>query len=137
MLALYVAVWSLATMSMGLVNGLAAIFFVRFLLGISQAGAYPDGRQRDQTLVSLRRRGRAPAVPSRWAGGPADCLRLPSLRRSYWWWERCSAGRPDGRRFVFAAYGALGLVWVCVFAWGSLATSPRKRVLGAMPKKSP
>src|SRR5579862_692469 len=41
MLAIYVAVWSLATMSMGLVNGLAAIFFVRFLLGVSQAGAYP------------------------------------------------------------------------------------------------
>ena len=41
MLALYVAGWSLATIGMGLVNGLAAIFFVRFVLGVSQAGAYP------------------------------------------------------------------------------------------------
>ena len=41
MLAVYVAVWSLATMYMGFVNGLTAIFMVRFLLGISQAGAYP------------------------------------------------------------------------------------------------
>src|SRR5271154_1758945 len=41
MLAVYVAVWSLATVCMGLVNGLTAIILVRILLGISQAGAYP------------------------------------------------------------------------------------------------
>ena len=72
MLALYVALWSLATMSMGLVNGLAAIFFVRFLLGISQAGAYPTAASLLKRWFPYGSRGRANSSVS--MGGRAGGL---------------------------------------------------------------
>ena len=53
MLALYVATWSLATISMGLVNGLAVLFLVRFVLGLAQAGAIPP-RPASSSAVPLR-----------------------------------------------------------------------------------
>jgi MFS transporter, ACS family, glucarate transporter len=59
MLAVYVSIWSLATVTMGLVNGLLAIFFVRFLLGISQAGAYPTAASLIKRWFPYSSRGRA------------------------------------------------------------------------------
>ncbi len=81
MLALYVAVWSLATISMGLVNGLAAIFFVRFLLGISQAGAYPTAASVIKRWFPYGARGRASSAVSMGgrAGGLLAFAMTPSL----------------------------------------------------------
>src|SRR5882724_11354728 len=40
-LALYVVGWSLATIGLGLVQGLMGIMLLRIMLGATQAGAYP------------------------------------------------------------------------------------------------
>ncbi len=40
-LALYVVGWSIATIGLGLAHGVAAIWVMRLVLGIMQAGAYP------------------------------------------------------------------------------------------------
>ncbi len=116
MLALYVAVWSLATISMGLVNGLAAIFFVRFLLGISQAGAYPTAASVIKRWFPYGARGRASSAVS--MGGRAGGLLAFAMTPSLLLLVGALIGWETGRwRLVFAAYGALGLVWVCVFTW--------------------
>ena len=72
MLALYVAGWSLATIAMGLVNGLAAIFFVRFVLGVSQAGAYPTAASLLKRWIPYGARGLANSSVS--MGGRAGGL---------------------------------------------------------------
>src|ERR1700733_16058687 len=116
MLALYVAVWSLATISMGLANGLAAIFFVRFLLGISQAGAYPTAASVLKRWFPYGARGRASSAVS--MGGRAGGLLAFAITPTLLLYAGALLGWETGRwRLVFAAYGALGLVWVCVFVW--------------------
>src|SRR4029450_13970579 len=40
-LALYVVCWSLATIGLGLAQGLWAVWWMRLMLGVMQAGAYP------------------------------------------------------------------------------------------------
>ncbi len=116
MLALYVALWSLATMSMGLVNGLAAIFFVRFLLGISQAGAYPTAASLLKRWFPYGSRGRANSSVSMGgrAGGLLAFAVTPALMLLVGRWLGWETGR---WRVVFALYGALGLGWVVVFVW--------------------
>ncbi|HEV8066645.1 MAG TPA: MFS transporter [Planctomycetaceae bacterium] len=116
MLALYVAVWSLATISMGFVNGLAAIFFVRFLLGVSQAGAYPTAASVIKRWFPYTSRGRASSAVS--MGGRAGGLLAFAITPSLLLLVGALFGWETGRwRIVFAFYGALGLVWVVVFAW--------------------
>jgi sugar phosphate permease len=116
MLALYVAVWSLATISMGFVNGLAAIFFVRFLLGVSQAGAYPTAASVIKRWFPYTSRGRASSAVS--MGGRAGGLLAFAITPSLLLLVGTLIGWETGRwRIVFAFYGALGLVWVVVFAW--------------------
>src|SRR5262245_45342784 len=57
-LSLYVVGWSLATLAMGLVNGLFAIVALRIVLGATQAGAYP-------AAASLLKRWAPPSVRGR------------------------------------------------------------------------
>jgi sugar phosphate permease len=124
MLAVYVAVWSLATISMGFVNGLAAIFFVRFLLGISQAGAYPTAASVIKRWFPYSSRGRASSAVS--MGGRAGGLLAFAITPSLLLLVGYLVGWETGRwRIVFALYGALGLVWVAVFAW-LFRDSPRE-----------
>jgi MFS family permease len=116
MLALYVAVWSLATVCMGFVNGLAAIFFVRFLLGISQAGAYPTAASLIKRWFPYTSRGRASSAVS--MGGRAGGLLAFAITPALMLLVGRLLGWETGRwRVVFVLYGALGLVWVAVFAW--------------------
>jgi sugar phosphate permease len=116
MLALYVAVWSLATMSMGLVNGLAAIFMVRFVLGISQAGAYPTAAGVLKRWFPYGSRGRANSSVS--MGGRAGGLLAFAITPALMLLVGRLLGWETGRwRAVFVLFGALGLVWVVVFVW--------------------
>jgi sugar phosphate permease len=116
MLALYVAVWSLATMSMGLVNGLAAIFMVRFVLGISQAGAYPTAAGVIKRWFPYGSRGRANSSVS--MGGRAGGLLAFAITPALMLLVGRLLGWDTGRwRAVFVLFGALGLVWVVVFVW--------------------
>ncbi len=114
MLAVYVAVWSLATMYMGFVNGLTAIFMVRFLLGISQAGAYPTAASLLKRWFPYGARGRANSSVS--MGG-----RRGGLHR----FRDHTGTHAPGRTLVrmgngalacgVCPYGALGLGWVVIF----------------------
>jgi sugar phosphate permease len=116
MLAVYVAVWSLATISMGLANGLAAIFLVRFVLGVSQAGAYPTAASVLKRWFPYRTRGRANSTVS--MGGRAGGLLAFAITPAFMLLIGRWLGWETGRwRIVFAIYGSLGLVWVVVFAW--------------------
>jgi MFS family permease len=116
MLALYVAVWSLATVCLGLANGLTAIIFVRVLLGISQAGAYPTAASLIKRWFPYSSRGRASSAVSMGgrAGGLLTFAITPALMLLVGRWLGWETGR---WRVVFALYGSLGLVWVVVFAW--------------------
>ncbi len=116
MLAVYVAVWSLATISMGLANGLAAIFLVRFVLGVSQAGAYPTAASVLKRWFPYSTRGRANSTVS--MGGRAGGLLAFAITPAFMLFIGEWLGWETGRwRIVFAIYGSLGLVWVVVFAW--------------------
>jgi ACS family glucarate transporter-like MFS transporter len=116
MLTLYVAVWSLATFSMGLVNGLAAIFFVRFVLGVFQAGAYPTAASLLKRWFPYGSRGRASSAVS--MGGRAGGLLSFAITPALVLLVGHLLGWETGRwRVVFALYGALGLVWVVLFVW--------------------
>ena len=116
MLALYVAGWSLATIGMGLVNGLAAIFFVRFVLGVSQAGAYPTAASLLKRWIPYGTRGLANSSVSMGgrAGGLLAFAATPALMLLVGHWLGWETGR---WRTVFALYGVLGLAWVAVFVW--------------------
>lgn len=114
MLAVYVAGWSLATVGMGLVNGLAAIFVVRFALGMAQAGAYPAAASMLKRWIPYSARGLANSsvVMGGRAGGLLAFAVTPSLM--------LLAGRLLGWetgqwRAVFVFYGALGLLWTAAF----------------------
>jgi len=116
MLAIYVAVWSLATMCMGMVNGLLAIFVVRFALGVSQAGAYPTAASVIKRWFPFRHRGRANSSVS--MGGRAGGLIAFVITAALMLRIGHLLGWETGAwRVVFALYGSLGLVWVVVFVW--------------------
>jgi len=116
MLALYVAGWSIATLGMGLVNGLAAIFFIRFLLGITQAGAYPTAASLLKRWIPYGARGLANSSVS--MGGRAGGLLAFALTPSLMLLAGRMLGWQTGTwRVVFGLYGVLGLAWVALFVW--------------------
>jgi sugar phosphate permease len=115
-LTLYVAGWSLATLSMGLVNGLAAIFFVRFLLGIAQAGAYPTAASLLKRWIPYGARGLANSSVG--MGGRAGGLLAFALTPSLMLLVGRLLGWNTGTwRVVFGLYGVLGLAWAAFFVW--------------------
>jgi MFS family permease len=115
-LVLYVAGWSLATVCMGFVNGLVAIVLVRFLLGVTQAGAYPTAASLIKRWFSYTARGRASSAVS--MGGRAGGLLAFAITPTLLLLVGQLLGWETGRwRVVFVLYGSLGLVWVAVFAW--------------------
>ena len=115
-LAAYVVGWSLATIGMGLVNGLAAIFFVRFLLGITQAGAYPAAASLLKRWIPYRARGLANSSVS--MGGRAGGLLAFAVTPSLMLVAGRLLGWESGRwRVVFGLFGLLGLAWTAVFLW--------------------
>lgn len=123
-LALYVVAWSLATMALGLVQGLVGIALVRLLLGITQAGAYPAAASLLKRWIPYAGRGRANTSVS--MGGRAGALLAffctPILMVAIGHW----LGRSTGQwRIVFVLYGLLGLVWAVVF-WLLYRDSPRE-----------
>lgn len=61
---LYVVCWSLFTALGGLANGFAMMFFIRLMLGIAQAGAYPAAGGLVAQWVPPAQRGRASALIS-------------------------------------------------------------------------
>jgi len=115
-LALYVVLWSLATIGLGLVQGLLAITLMRVMLGITQAGAYPAAASLVKRWIPYAGRGRANSSVSMGgrAGGLLAFFCTPLLMLLVGQWTGWEIGR---WRVVFALYGSLGLVWAVAFVW--------------------
>jgi sugar phosphate permease len=115
-LALYVVLWSLATIGLGLAGGLLAISLMRMVLGATQAGAYPAAASLLKRWVPLSGRGRANSLVS--MGGRAGNLSAqfltPLLVAAVAGWLGWSTG---SWRVVLAAYGTLGVLWAVFFVW--------------------
>src|SRR5262249_44042364 len=122
-LVLYVIGWSLATMLLGLANGLMAITLVRLLVGVTQAGAYPAAASLVKRWIPASARGRANSSVSMGGrlGGLIAFFLTPMLMVLVGQWLAWETGR---WRLVFAFYGSLGLVWAALF-WRLYRDSPR------------
>jgi ACS family glucarate transporter-like MFS transporter len=115
-LALYVVGWSLATVGLGLANGLVAIVVLRIVLGATQAGAYPAAASLLKRWIPPTARGRANtcvAMGGR-AGGLIAFFCTPLLMLLIGHWLGWEIGR---WRVVFVFYGSLGFVWAALFWW--------------------
>lgn len=115
-LAAYVVCWSLATIGLGFAQGLAAIWIMRLVLGIAQAGAYPAAAGLLKHWVPLSGRGLANSAVA--MGGRCGLLlslaiTVPCMLLVGW----LLGWQAGAWRVVFALYGGLGLVWAAVFAW--------------------
>jgi ACS family glucarate transporter-like MFS transporter len=115
-LAAYVACWSLATIGLGLADGLAAIWIMRLVLGIAQAGAYPAAAALLKRWVPLGGRGLANSSVS--MGGRSGLLVALVITVPLMLLVGRLLGWSQGAwRVVFGLYGGLGLVWAAVFVW--------------------
>ncbi|MEX2140979.1 MAG: MFS transporter [Pirellulales bacterium] len=115
-LTAYVALWSLATLLMGFAYGLTAIFFMRILLGVFQAGAYPAAAATIRNWVPLAGRARANSCVSTGGrlGGLLAFAVTPLLMQAV----AVSFGWSTGLwRPIFMIYGVLGLAWSATFWW--------------------
>ena len=116
MLALYVVCWSLATIGLGLAQDLVAIWWMRLILGVMQAGAYPAAAGLLKRWAPYSARGLANSSVA--MGGRAGLLlslaiTVPLMLVVGKWLDR-----DEGNwRIVFAAYGLLGVVWAALFVW--------------------
>jgi sugar phosphate permease len=115
MLALFVALWSLATIGLALAGSLIAFEGMRMLLGAAQAGAYPAAASLLKRWIPLSGRGRANTIVSMGGrGGHLIALFLtPALAALAMHWLGWQAG---GWRLALGLYGLLGLAWAALFA---------------------
>jgi MFS family permease len=99
-----------------LVNGFLVLLLVRFLFGVSQAGAYPSIARCSARWFPLSERGLAQGVVAtagRLGGGIAAGATL-AIAGTVDHLVRLD-GPPVGWRVSFAVFGTLGLVWVVFF----------------------
>jgi sugar phosphate permease len=108
MLAGSVLAWSLLTGLTGLVSSLAGLIVVRFLMGLSQAGAYPIAARINSLWVPYGQRALANGLVT--MGGRAGFALAPVLTAHLILW--CN----DDWRPAFWLYGLLGVGWVGYFA---------------------
>ena len=124
-LSLFVAAWSLSIVGVALSRNLSELVAARLFLGLSQAGAYPAAAGLIKKWIPYTRRGSASgAVTMGGRGGYllANVL-TPKLMPQFARLELL--GTTALWRPVLVLYGALGLVWVGVFAaW--FRNSPRE-----------
>jgi sugar phosphate permease len=115
-LTVYVIGWSLATVCLGLANGLTAILLMRLALGATQAGAYPAAASLLKRWIPAIARGRANTTVSMGgrAGGLIAFFCTPLLMLLVGRWLGWETGR---WRAVFVLYGSLGFVWAALFWW--------------------
>jgi len=116
MLALFVALWSLATIGLALANSLIAFAGMRMLLGAAQAGAYPAAAGLLKRWIPLASRGRANTMVSTGGRGGhlialflTPALALAALHLLGW--------QAGGWRLALGLYGLLGLAWALLFVW--------------------
>jgi len=102
LLALGVLIWSVATLSTGLVHGFALLLTARLLLGIGESVAYPSVNKIIATQFHAAHRGRANGLISAgWAGGPAIGTLVGGLLVARVGW-----------RMFFVVLGCASLLWL-------------------------
>ncbi len=106
--------WSLATLGLGVVSGFAALFGLRFGVGLAEAPAFPVNNRVVSTWFPQRERGRA---TSTYASGQyvGSALLSPLL-----FWMAAHAGW----RSVFWATGVAGIL--SAIAWFTVYREPRE-----------
>ncbi|MCI0359847.1 MAG: MFS transporter, partial [Planctomycetaceae bacterium] len=115
-LAAYVVCWSLATIGLGFAKGIFAVWLMRLILGVMQAGAYPAAAGLLKRWVPYSARGLANSSVA--MGGRAGLLlslavTVPLMLLVGQWLDR-----DEGNwRIVFTAYGLLGVIWAALFVW--------------------
>jgi len=105
LLAIGVTVWSLATLSTGLVHSFLVLLAVRMLLGIGESVSYPSYSKIIVTHFRASQRGRANGMISAgWAGGPALGTIVGGLLVAHVGW-----------RMFFVVLGLASALWL--FPW--------------------
>jgi MFS family permease len=115
-LTIYVVGWSLATIGLGLVRGLADISLARMLMGILQAGAYPAAAGLLKRWIPFGGRGGANssvAMGGRLGGLFAFAFTEPLMLLA----GRLTGWETGRWQLVFVFFGSLGLVWAAAFLW--------------------
>ncbi|MBL8794697.1 MAG: MFS transporter [Planctomycetia bacterium] len=132
MLSLYVLLWSLFTGLVGLADSFIVLLFLRFGIGLAQAGAYPTGASMVGKWVPFTARGLASAMVS--TGGRIGGVAAPVLT-AFLMAEALrlsqtvdhSLARIDGVawRSVMLLYGGAGVV-VAWLIWRVVRNRPRE-----------
>jgi MFS transporter, ACS family, D-galactonate transporter len=123
LLALGLLIWSLATLTTGLLHGFALMFVVRLILGIGESVSYPSYNKIVAKHFQESLRGRANGMVSAgWAGGPALGTLVGGLLVAHVGW-----------RLFFVVLGCASLVWLP--AW--LRWMPRGPGLPIAPNAHP
>jgi MFS family permease len=107
-LARIVVAWSILTAATGATTGFHSLLIVRFLFGAGEAGAFPSIARAYGRWLPAQQRGRAfgMAVMAGLVGAAVGQPLTVALMRVVSW------------RWVFPAFGALGLVWAAAwYAW--------------------
>lgn len=120
-----VAIWSIAFIAIGFVEGFAGLILLRVLFGVMQAGAYPTAAACIKRWVPLQSRGKASAAVS--MGGRCGGLIALGLTPLFVSWVQASRGGLEAGswRPVFIGYGLLGLIWA-IFFYFIFRNSPRQ-----------
>ena len=102
LLALGLLIWSIATLTTGLLHGFALMFAVRLVLGIGESVAYPSYNKIVAKHFPESLRGRANGMVSAgWAGGPALGTLVGGLLVAHVGW-----------RLFFVVLGCASLLWL-------------------------
>jgi ACS family D-galactonate transporter-like MFS transporter len=102
LLACGVLVWSVATLSTGLIHGFTLLLIARLLLGIGESVAYPSYNKIIAKHFQASHRGRANGLISAgWAAGPAIGTLVGGLLVAHFGW-----------RVFFVVLGAASLLWL-------------------------
>jgi ACS family hexuronate transporter-like MFS transporter len=121
---LAVAVWTAASMSHSLMASFAGFALARAVLGIGEGGTFPGGLRTAVETLSPSQRARGIALS--FSGGTIGAVMMPlllgPLAISYGW------------RNAFLATGALGVLWMLI--WAAIARPPFLPARTARPHKA-
>ena len=103
---IFVSGWSIANMLHGFATGLRSLIFFRFLLGAAEPANFPGGVKAVSEWFPMRERALAVGIfNAGTALGSATAVPLVSWIALTWGW-----------RYAFVVTGAIGFIWVAVWA---------------------